>query len=117
MPIYEYRCHSCRRKVALLVRQTSASPRCPHCGSERLGRLISSFAVLRSEESRLEALAGPEAWGDFAEENPRSLARLARKLKQEVGEEAGPEFDEIVDKLESGETLEEGEEEEPEALD
>lgn len=118
MPIYEYRCLSCRRKVSLLVRQTSSQLRCPHCGSDSLSRLMSSFAVVRSEESRLDALADPGAWGDVDEGDPRSLACMARKLKSEAGEEMGPGFDEMVDKLESGEALdEEGAEGESEGSD
>lgn len=109
MPIYEYRCHSCRRKVALLVRQAPVQPTCPRCGSERLSRLISGFAVIRSEESRLETLAEPETWGDLDTGDPRSLARLAKRLEQEAGEDLEPEFHEMVDRLESGELPEEGE--------
>ncbi len=121
MPIYEYRCHGCRRKMSLLVRPasgTSEAPRCPHCGSDKLSRLMSSFAVVRSEEARLGALADPGSWGDVDEGDPRSLARMARKLKSEAEKEMGPEFDEMVDKLESGEALDdEGAEGESEAAD
>jgi hypothetical protein len=61
----------------------------------------------RSEESRLESLADPSDWGDFDEEDPRSMARMMRKMSKEMGEEMPPEFDEVVDRLESGESPEE----------
>jgi len=57
----------------------------------------------RSEESRLESLADPAKWGDFDENDPRSMARAMRRLGSEMGEDMGPEFDEMVDRLEAGE--------------
>jgi len=50
MPIYEYTCQQCgKRSSALLQSYSSADPACPHCGSRRLQRLISTFATVRSE--------------------------------------------------------------------
>src|SRR6266446_6844359 len=45
MPIYEYECHGCRRRVSLLVLRPSAAepPTCPKCGSSALSRLRSPF--------------------------------------------------------------------------
>ncbi|MBI2305216.1 MAG: zinc ribbon domain-containing protein [Chloroflexi bacterium] len=109
MPLYEYRCQSCHRKVTLLVRsqsQTAAS--CTFCGSTQLSRLISSFAVLRSEESHMEDLADPSRLGDVDENDPRSIARWARRMGRELGEELGPDFDEMVDKMEAGEMPDDG---------
>ncbi|MGI5836091.1 MAG: FmdB family zinc ribbon protein, partial [Chloroflexota bacterium] len=61
MPVYEYRCHGCRRRVSLFFRSfnSTTSPVCPNCGSEKLTKLVSRFAVMKSEESRLEELADP----------------------------------------------------------
>lgn len=105
MPIYEYRCHGCRRRLSLLVRSVSTSfePRCPRCGSHELSRLVSRVAVLKSEESRLESLADPSSFGDLDENDPRSVARFMRKMSSEMGEDLGDEFSEVVDRLESGE--------------
>src|SRR5215212_8215377 len=49
MPIYEYTCAGCRRKVSVFQRSVSATaaPRCPECGSSDLARLISTFAFHR----------------------------------------------------------------------
>lgn len=108
MPLYEYRCNSCRRRVTLLRSFSDTStPCCPHCQSENLTRLISKVAVLRSEESRLDSLADPSSLGDLDENDPRSIARWMRKMSEETGEDMGPEFDEMVDRLEAGENPEE----------
>ena len=60
MPLYEYRCNGCHRRVTLLRSfSDSSAPLCPECQSRNLTRLISRVSVLRSEESRLESLADP----------------------------------------------------------
>lgn len=57
----------------------------------------------RSEESRLESMADPSGWGDFDENDPKSMARMMKKMGTEMGEDLGPEFSEVVDRLEAGE--------------
>jgi len=120
MPIYEYRCHSCRRRVSILWRSFSEAetgePVCPYCGGTDLTRLVSRVRVVRSEESRLEDLADPSFLSDFDESDPRSMARLMRRMADEVGEDLGPEFEEVVDRLEAGESPEEIEKAMPDLL-
>ncbi len=108
MPIYEYRCQSCGRRISLLRSLSDESlPRCTACGSEELKRLISKVAILKSEESRLESLADPSSLAGLDESDPKSLARWMRKMTREMGEDLGPEFDEMVDRMEAGESPEE----------
>lgn len=55
----------------------------------------------------MENLADPTKWGDVDENDPKSMARMMRKLGSEMGEDLGPEFGEMVDRLEAGEDPEE----------
>ena len=64
---------------------------------------------MKSEESRLEELADPSSLGDLDENDPKSVARWARKMGEQMGEDLGPEYDEMVDRLEAGEMPDEGE--------
>ena len=66
MPIYEYRCNQCRKKVSILTLRVSekVDERCEHCGSTSLTRLLSRFATTKSEESRLDSLADPSNLGE-----------------------------------------------------
>jgi len=64
-------------------------------------------SVVRSEESRLESLADPSSLAGLDEDDPRSIARWMRTMSQETGEDLGPEFDEMVGRLEAGEDPEE----------
>lgn len=109
MPIYEYRCAPCRRRVQVLTLRVSekADPVCDRCGSRSLERMPSRFAVARSEESRLDALSDPSQLAGLDDSDPRSVARWMRRMSSEAGDDlAGPEFDQMVDELEaSGDTL------------
>jgi len=110
MPVYEYRCNKCGRKFAIwwrsLAQMERSQPRCSRCGSESLQRLVSRVAHLRSEESRLESLADSGLEG-LDENDPKSMGRWMRRLAEETGEDMGEEFDEIVGRLEAGESPEE----------
>lgn len=115
MPIYEYRCIDCGRRTSVFTRSMNdeLNPVCRACGSENMSRLISRVSVVQSEESRLESLADPSNFAGLDEDDPRSLGRFMRKMSQEMGEDLGPEFDEVVDRLESGQSPEEIEESMP----
>lgn len=120
MPIYEYRCQDCRRRVSLFFRSFSAipeEPACPRCRGTNLTRLMSRVAVLRSEESHMDDLTDPSGLGDLDEDDPKSMARWMRKMSAETGEEMPQEFDEVMGRLESGQTPEEIEEAMPDLAD
>src|SRR5262249_20848015 len=99
MPIYEYECGGCRRRVSLLVRSfaADASPRCPRCGSSALSRLMSRFATVKSEDARLESLGDPSQYGDLDENDPKSVARFMKRMGQEMGEDLGDDLDAAMD--------------------
>lgn len=106
MPLYEYRCGHCGRRSSHLFLSFSqvTVPDCPYCHtSDKMRKLVSRVSVLKSEESRLEDLADPSMFADVDEDNPRSVARWARKLGDQLGEDLPPEYDEMVDQLERGE--------------
>jgi len=117
MPTYDYRCDDCGRRASSYLSYEEYGKKtvhCPHCGSGEMRRLIHRVRFARSEEARLESLADPDAWGDFDESDPRSMARMMRKMGEELGEDMPPEFDEVVGRLEAGESPEEIEQSMPE---
>jgi hypothetical protein len=69
--------------------------------------LISRVSVVRSEDSRMDDLADPSMLGDLDEDDPKSIARWMRKMSAETGEDMPAEFDEVIDRLESGQSPEE----------
>ena len=70
MPTYDYRCESCGKRASIIQSYEEygvEAVACPHCGSDKLRRLIQRVRFARSEESRLDSLADPGDWGDFDE--------------------------------------------------
>jgi len=112
MPIYEYRCGDCRRRVSLFYQTFSAAanaaPTCPTCGSANLSRLVSRVFQLKSEDAQLDDLSDPSTFGDVDENDPKSVARWARKLGQQMGEDLGDDWQEMVDRIEAGDDMGEG---------
>jgi putative FmdB family regulatory protein len=109
MPVYEYHCADCKGRVTVVQSYADygkTQPACPQCGGRALRRLISRVRVARSEESRMDSLADPSGWGDVNENDPRSMAKMMRRMSGELGEEMGPEFNEAVDRMEAGENPE-----------
>jgi putative FmdB family regulatory protein len=105
MPIYEYRCRKCRNRFSVLTLRISerAVAECPKCGSRAADRLLSRFAMPKSETARLDSLADPSALGDVDADNPKSVGRWMRKMGREMGDELGGEdLDEMIDEVESG---------------
>ncbi len=105
MPIYEYRCRKCGKRFSVLTLRVSEQPRprCDKCGSRAANRLLSRFAMPKSDDARLEALSDPGALSGLDENDPNSVARWMRKMGKEMGEDVGGEdFDAMVDDLEGG---------------
>ncbi|MEZ4859981.1 MAG: zinc ribbon domain-containing protein [Caldilineaceae bacterium] len=110
MPIYEYYCLDCRKRVNVFFRTMSAAtttePRCPSCAGARLHRLVSRVAVLKSEESRLETMADSSLMAGLENEDPRALASFMRQMSNETGEPLDAEMNEVIGRLEAGESPE-----------
>lgn len=99
MPIYEYRCNACGRRLSLFQRRISAEPSlvCPHCRSADLQRLISSFAVVRSAGNIDDS-------GDFDPTDTSALLRDAHHFGEQMGVDLGSEFDDDINAMTSGES-------------
>ncbi len=66
-------------------------------------RIMSRFAMPKSEEARLDSLTDPSRMSGFDENDPKSVARMMRNMGREMGDEfSSQEFDEAVEELESG---------------
>lgn len=45
MPIYEFECESCREHSEIFLKSKDDPVSCPKCGSQKLIKLLSSFAA------------------------------------------------------------------------
>lgn len=115
MPVYEYLCLRCRRRFGYLsgVIANPGPLKCPNCGEEEnLKKLFSRVARLRDEDEIFESLADEASLAGIDEKDPRSIASFMRRMSKEMGEE-GKDMEELIEAVERGEDLEEGEEELP----
>lgn len=130
VPIYEYKCGDCHRKVSLFFPSFSAAESrtaegknlCPRCGSSKLSRVMSRSYLVRAGSDSGEgldaengidmgAMGDMEGMGDdgfmqgLDQEDPRAIARWARQMKESLGEDAdlGPDFDRALSRIEAGE--------------
>ncbi len=111
MPIYEYYCYDCTKRVSVFFRTMSeasdAAAACPTCSGRRLRRLVSRVRMLRSEESRMESMADDASlMSGLESEDPRALAGFMRRMSDEMGEPLDAEMAEVMNRLEAGENPE-----------
>ena len=126
MPIYEYKCGGCGRKVSLFFtsfsvaesRAQAGENRCPRCGSPNLSRVMSRARAVRAVstgeyDGEMGADLGENGMGamdddlmaGINQDDPREVARWARQMKDSLGEEfdMGPHFDQALTRIEKGE--------------
>ncbi len=112
MPLYDYHCLDCQKRFDVFITYAEYGTRpvtCEHCGSKNTRRRLPRVRVAKSEDSRMESLAGnfsdPAALAGL-ENDPQAMGRMMRKMGKEIGEEMPPEFDEVVGRLEKGQSPE-----------
>lgn len=109
MPTYEFICLDCKRRFEKFIAFTDygkISIACPHCSSLKVQRKIGRVRVAKSDDSRMDDFSNPAAL-EGMEDDPKAMGSMLRKMKSQVGEDVGPEFDEVVGRLEAGESPEE----------
>jgi putative FmdB family regulatory protein len=99
MPIYEYQCRDCGKISGFLILNLNDpfTPVCLKCGGSFLARVLSRVHVRLSEETRMERLADPGAWSGLDENDPKSLARMLKKMEHGLGEDFPGEVDQLVE--------------------
>ena len=115
MPTYEFRCINCNHKfeIYLSYQEYGASNiACPACENPEPERIIRPIRVARSGEERFDDMADPAKLAAL-DDDPRALGKMMRQMSRELGEDMGPEFDEVVDRLEKGQSPEEIEKDVP----
>jgi putative FmdB family regulatory protein len=110
MPIFEYECGRCRL-ISSHVVMGSAGRRerreCPECGSGRMKRVMSSFAMVESESSRLANFDSSKPRDESFYKDSRNVGMWAKKRAKEMGVDLGPKFESTVEKARSGKLIKE----------
>ena len=100
MPIYEYACQSCGKKSTMLIlkKDQEADLNCRHCGSGQLKRLLSGFALHRTEADRLNELDPSKTPDESFYRDDRNIGLRAKKRMKELGVDLGDSLNEKIDK-------------------
>ncbi len=113
MPIYEFRCDGCNRKVSIFSRGFSeTSPdKCPHCGSAELNRMFSSFRIGKGEtyyrkDFYEDMMSDHQLMRGLESSDPKALAEWNRRMTGATGDDVAPEYEEFQGRLEAGEPYE-----------
>ena len=80
---------------------------CTHCQSDNVRRRMTKVRIAKSDESRMESAADDFSGMDGIKDDPKALARMMRKMGGEMGEDLPAEFNEVVGRLEAGQSPEE----------
>jgi putative FmdB family regulatory protein len=107
MPIYEYKCNRCHREFSCLLVHSEQSDRviCSFCETKNVKRILSSFSVHQTEESRLSSFDTSKPQGSGFYNDSRNIGLFAKKKMRDLGVDLGPQMDEIVEKGRSGKIL------------
>jgi putative FmdB family regulatory protein len=110
MPTYDFICNNCNQRFDVFLTFAEYGKKkvsCIHCKSKNVRRRMTKVRIAKSEDSRMESMADDFSGFEGLEEDPKTMGRMMRKMGREMGEEMPPEFDEVVDRLESGQSPEE----------
>lgn len=110
MPTYDFTCNACEQRFDIFMTFSEygkKSVNCPHCGSDKVHRRMTKVRIAKTDEGRLESVANDFSGFEGLEDDPKALGKMMRKMGGEMGEDLPPEFDEVVDRLEAGQSPEE----------
>ena len=109
MPTYDFICNSCNQRFDVFLtfaEYGKNTVKCIHCSSKNVRRRMTKVRIAKSEETRMESMADGFSGFEGMEDDPKAMGQLMRKMGKEMGEDLPPEFDEVVDRLESGQSPE-----------
>ena len=110
MPTYDFICNNCNQRFDVFMTFSeygNKAVHCAHCQSGNVRRRMTKVRIAKSDSSRLESAADDFSGMDGIENDPRALAQMMRKMGNEMGEELPSEFNDVVDRLEAGQSPEE----------
>jgi putative FmdB family regulatory protein len=110
MPTYDFICNACQQRFDLFLSFSEYGTKlvqCSHCGSDNVRRRMTKVRIAKSEDSRMESMANGITSLDALENDPQALGKMMRQMGKEMGEDLPTEFNEVVDRLEAGQSPEE----------
>ncbi|MCC6260435.1 MAG: hypothetical protein IT311_06195 [Anaerolineales bacterium] len=110
MPTYDFICNQCNQRFDIFQTFSEYGKQpvhCAHCGSNNVRRRMTKVRIAKSNDSRMESMTAGINNLEALEKDPQALGQMMRKMSSEMGEDLPPEFDDVVDRLEAGQSPEE----------
>ena len=105
MPIYEFICQNCHKRLSFLVRDVSTPSisKCSFCGSNDLSRVISGFAYHKSLKTVWEESGEPTMHpGNDYYRDLRNIGRWVEKKFQDMGQEIPSQIEDKIQAARDG---------------
>ena len=110
MPTYDFICNNCNQRFDVFLTFAEYGKKtvtCAHCNSKNVRRRMTKVRIAKSEDSRMASMADDFTGFDGLDEDPKAMGQMMRKMGKQMGEAMPPEFDEVVGRLEAGQSPEE----------
>ena len=110
MPTYDFLCNDCKKRFEIFLTYAEYGKKpapCAHCGSVNTRRRMTRVRIAKSSDTRMENVESEFESFEGMEDDPKALGQMMRKMGNQLGEDLPPEFDDVVDRLESGQSPEE----------
>lgn len=123
MPTYEFRCNDTGKEFEVTFKTVEeydqATVESPFTGSSNVSRVIRRIAISKSESTRWDRLSegDPQALAELDNADPRTLGRALRHFGDQSDMDMGAEFNDVIERLEAGQSPEQIEHQLPSADD
>jgi putative FmdB family regulatory protein len=110
MPTYDFICNNCNQRFDVFLTFAEYGKKtvtCIHCKSRNVRRRMTKVRIAKSDDSRMESMADEFSGIESLEDDPKAMGRMMRKMGKEMGDDLPPEFDDVVGRLEAGQSPEE----------
>ena len=113
MPIYRFRCRDCEERFETRLSYDefdAARVSCPCCRSERVERQLNRVQTIRNDRFSVFREADERGRSPGTDEralgtDERALGKMMREMKAESGANVPVAYDEVAERLESGEPM------------
>jgi putative FmdB family regulatory protein len=104
MPLYEYQCRECGgvNTALILNPREEDNLQCGKCQSQTLVRILSRFALHKTESQRVDEFDARAQRNDSFYKDDRNVGLWAKKRMKQLGVDLGSSLDETVEKARSG---------------
>lgn len=106
MPAYRYKCNVCKKNFSIFLSYNdydTVQVICPNCHSESVLRIVERIRTVGNDHDRINEMSNSV---DQADHDPKALGKMMRQAQEQAGVKMDGPFDEVVSRLEKGESVE-----------